>query len=450
MGNKQKRPLRRLLAAATLAVFAVFTVASPVKAATATQSLGGIMYEYPTIGSYWDDITDVGGDSLPFVIVNPASGPGVSVDPIYTAEIAENTADGIRSIGYVSSNYQTVNWQDVYDDIDDWYQMYPGISGIFIDLIQDGAPDGVCYVAGLYNHVKNNYPNDMVVSNPGTHISMDYEPYSDIFMNAENTYAVYQSAWNIMYPGWEDNPAYSNRFWHAIHTVDPSDYTAALALTRANNAGWVYLTDDVMPNPYKVTPTYWNTEVSDVDAMPDSTIPNRGKTELPSGCRDLTATTSETKNVAARQATTTSNITVANTSASYPAEPATKIAFTLPQGVTLGGSGSNWTCDATSCSYASTIAASGNAAVLGAAFTTDCDYDGTASVSAALSNFAGNEYSFSVTPEKPADCSSTLANTGVAAGASTVGALSIAAVAGRVYFSKTRIHYKHIGLKGKR
>lgn len=450
MGNKQKRPLRQLLAAVMLAVFAVFMASSPVHAATSTQSLAVPMYEYPTIGTYWDDITNVGGTNLPFVIVNPATGPGASVDPIYTSEIAENTTDGIRSIGYVNASYQTRNWQDVYDDIDDWYQMYPGISGIFIDLIQDGAPDGVCYVAGLYNHVKNNHPNDLVISNPGTHISMDYEPYSDIFMNAENTYAVYQSAWTIQYPGWEDNPAYSNRFWHAIHTVDPSDYSAALALTRANNAGWVYLTDDTMPNPYHATPTYWNTEVTDVSTLPATTIPNRGKTELPAGCRDLTATTSETTNTSARQATTTSDIQVANTSASYPAEPTTKVAFTLPQGVTLSGSGSNWTCDASSCSYGATIPASGNAAVLGAAFTADCDYDGTGSVGAVLSNFAGNEHSFSVTPAKPADCSSTLANTGVAAGVSTVGAITIATVAGRVYFSRTRIHYKHAGLKGRR
>ena len=171
MGNKQKRPLRQLLSAVMLSVMAVFFVASPVKAATATQSLAAPMYEYPTIGTYWDDLTDVGGSSMPFVIVNPASGPGVTVDPIYTSEIAENTADGIRSIGYVDTSYQTVNWQDVYDDIDDWYQMYPGIKGIFIDLIQDGTPEDVCYVAGLYNHVKNNHPNDLVVSNPGTPVS---------------------------------------------------------------------------------------------------------------------------------------------------------------------------------------------------------------------------------------------------------------------------------------
>lgn len=445
---KNKQWYRRLLAAILIAVFLACTGAQSASAAVTHQSLAVPMYEYPTIGSFWDDITGAGGSALPFVIVNPATGPGVSVDPTYTSEIAENTADGIRSIGYVTANYNTRNWQEVIDDIDDWYQMYPGISGIFIDLIPDGDADDVCYVAGLHNHVKNAYPSDLVVVNPGTHISMDFEPYSDIFMNAENTYAVYESAWSIQYPGWEDNPAYSNRFWHAIHTIDPSDYADALALTRANNAGWVYLTDDVMPNPYRVTPTYWNTEINDVTSLPASPIPNRGKTQLPAGCRDLTAAKSDTSTVAARQATTTSAITVANTSADYPAEPSTRIAFTLPTGVTLSGSGTNWACDQTSCAYSASIGASSTAAVLGAAFTADCNYTG-GDVSAVLSNFAGNTFPFSVTPVPPGDCSASLAEAGLTVGVSSAGAGFIAVVAGKVYFSRTRIRYKH-RLKGRR
>lgn len=453
-----KRIVGRLAAALFLAVFALFSVfPAPARAAVTNQSIAVPMYEYPTIGTFWDDITGAGGGTVPFVIVNPASGPGVAADPIYTSEIAENTTDGIRSIGYVYSSYQTRNWQEVYDDIDDWYQLYPGISGIFIDLVEDNTAAELCYIAGLYNHVKNVHPNDLVILNPGTNINPTYEPYGDIFMNAENTLSVYQSSWSIMYPGWEDNPANQNRFWHAIHTADPVDYTTALNLTRANNAGWVYITDDVMPNPYKVTPTYWSTEVSDVDALPDTVIPNRGKTQLPSGCMDLTAATANTTTVAAEQVTTTSAIEVTNTSATYNVEPATSVDFTLPSGVTFAGTGTGWTCNSTTgeCDYGSTINASQTAEVLSASFTASCDYS-SGDVNGVLSNFAGNTFSFAVTPTRPADCAvagaatGELANTGNPTGMITIGAIAFTAVAARIYFSRTRVRYVYATLRRRR
>lgn len=431
-------------------------------AAVTNQSLAVPMYEYPTIGSYWDDITGAGGSSLPFVIVNPGSGPGASVDATYTSEIAENTADGIRSIGYVHSNYQARNYQDVYDDIDDWYQMYPGISGIFIDLVTDGDADDVCYIAGLYNHVKNTHPNDLVILNPGTNISANYEPYGDIFMNAENNFATYQSSWNVMHPGWEDNPAYQNRFWHAVHTTDPSDLAAAITLTRNNNAGWVYITDDTMPNPYHVTPTYWNSEISSVGSLPASTIPNRGKTQLPSGCQELqVSAAAPTTATAAKQTTANTNITVSNASATYDVEPSTRVSFSLPTGVSFAsGSGTGWSCNTGSglCTYASTINATQSAGVLGVSFNAGCDYE-SGDVAGTLTNFAGNTDSFTIPLTKPADCaalaattpggSTTLADTGIPTGIASAcaGGLGLAAVV--VYSRRRSVHYRFYPLRNR-
>jgi hypothetical protein len=443
---------------------ALFAVIAPQQAAAAVtnQSIAVPMYQYPTLGTFWDDITGEGAGTVPFVLLTPANGPGVVVDPNYENEIAENTADGIRSIGYVHTDYQVRDYEEVYEDIDDWYVMYPDIRGIFIDLVEDDTPEQLCYIAGLYNHVKNTHPDDLVILNPGTHISPDYEPYGDIFMNAENNYAAYESSWNIMYPGFEDNPAYQNRFWHSIHTIDPSDYADALALTRDNNAGWVYLTDDVMPNPYQNTPTFWDTEVADVNALPDTVIPNRGKTQLPDGCRDLTAQATNNVTTAERSTTTASNISVSNTSTTYSAEPDTSIAFTLPAGVTLqSATGSNWSCDiaAKECEYNATIAAAGQASVLGASFVADCTYT-SGNVQGAVSNFAGNTSTFAVSPTRPNDCATAvgsggssgdpdgqLAETGINTTLLATGAAAVAAVALRVYFSQTRRRYVHATLR---
>jgi hypothetical protein len=411
------------------------------------------MYEYPTVGSYWSNVQNAGGSTIPFVLVNPASGPGVAANSDYTTAIGQNTTAGIRSIGYVDANYQGRNYQDVIDDIDRWPQLYPGVTGIFIDRIQEGNAADKCYAASLYNHIKNTRPNDLVVLNPGTHISAAYEPYGDIFLNAENTFAAYQSGWTTQYPGFEDNPAYQNRFWHIIHTTNSSDFNAALNLTRNNNAGWVYITDDVMPNPYHVTPTYWNTELTSVTSLPASQIPNRGKTQLPSGCQDLAAATSESSSTAPKQRTTVSNIQVTNTSSVYDVEPTTKVSFTLPQGVTFSGAGTDWSCTTAGvCDYDATIDADQDAAVLAASFVAGCTYAG-GNVSGALTNFAGNSFPLSIAVEKPADCadatggatsggsSGTLANTGLSTGIMSASALVVAAAALRIYKLPKHIRY---------
>ncbi len=431
--------------AATLVVPCYLCTAFSAKtyAAVTNQSAAVPMYQYPTVGTFWSDITGAGSSTVPFVVVDPASGPGVSVDSNYTTAISNNTTSGIRSIGYVDTNYQSRSFQAAYDDIDTWYQMYPGVTGIFLDRVQTGNAADLCYIAGLYNHIKNTHPNALVVLNPGTHIAPSYEPYGDIFLNAENTFAAYQSGWTTQYAGFEDNPAYQNRFWQIVHTTNSTDYATALALTRANNAGWVYITDDTLPNPYDVTPSYWNTEVSDINALPASTIPNRGKTTLPSGCQDLTASTSNSNTTSAQSVKTASAITVTNTSSLYNVEPTTKIAFSLPTGVSLSGSGTNWTCTGSDCSYGSTISASSAAAVLAAEFTTTCDYS-SGSVQGTLTNFAGNANSFTVGLTRPADCvAATLANTGLPTGVIGSIAAVVTLLSATVYLARARVHYVH-------
>lgn len=436
--TKIKKILISLSAVVAILGFVCGALSQTASAAATTSSAAVPMYQYPTVGTFWSDINGAGSSTVPFEIVNPASGPGVTVDPNYTTALANNKSAGIRSIGYVDTSYQSRSYAAAFADIDAWYQMYPDISGIFFDQIQDTNANDLCYVAGLYNHVKNNHPNDLVVINPGTHISQRFEPYSDIFMNAENTFAAYQSGWTIQYPGWEDNPAYTNRFWHLIHTTSSGNYATAMSLARANNAGWVYITDDVMPNPYDTTPSYWNTEISDINSLPDTTIPNRGKTALPTGCQDLTVATSNTNAASAKQVKTTSAITVTNSDTTYNAEPTTRVSFAMPTGVTLSGSGTNWSCSGSQCSYSATINASQSGSVLSAEFTTSCDYN-SGDVTGTLTNFAGNTDTFAVALTRPSDCQ--LANTGLPIGPMGMIASGVAVGAVVAYVSRTRVHY---------
>jgi hypothetical protein len=427
----------------------LFSAFAPSASAVSRQSIAVPMYSYPTIGTMWPDIIGSANSHLPFVIVDDSNGTFTTADPTYTSQINTNTTANVRSIGYVHSDYQARSFQNVYDDIDSWYQHYPGISGIFIDLVKNGSAADRCYISLLTEHVKNTHPNDLVILNFGANVSPNYEPYGDIFLNAENDYATLNSSWTVGYPGFEDNPAYENRFWQIAHTTTLGNYAAALAMLQGRNAGWVYVTDDTMPNPYHQTPSYWSTELSDVSTLPAQTIPNRGKAALPPGCQDLSATPSGVTNTpATRKVTTAANIAVANGSTLYAAEPATKVSFALPTGVTLASaSGSNWTCNTTTnvCNYGTAIAASGNSAVLGASFDAGCSYSSGA-ITGTTTNFAGNTSTFAITPTRPSDCSvasaaAALADTGMHTGAVSAVAVGIVGAAVLIY-RKKHLHYQ--------
>jgi hypothetical protein len=360
------------------------------------------MYEYPTIGTLWNDV-NAAGSQVPILIVNPGSGPGASVDPTYTSHIATNTAAGQRSIGYVYTSYQSRAIGDVVSDIDKFYQFYPGISGIFVDLVQNGNASDLCYAATLHNYIKAKHPTHLAVMNFGTNVEARYEPYSDIFMNAENFYSVYTS-WAARTDGFENNAANANRFWHVVHTTSSGQLANALSLTRTNNAGWVTITDATMPNPYNVTPSYWTTFLSSVASLPQSTIPNRGSTALPAGCIDLSLTVSSNDN--------TILTGVKNTDTTRSSWGPTKVTYNLPSGVTMkslsGGAG--WGCGDSICTYSGILAANTAAPNVTAVFDVGCSYT-SGNITVSLQNFANNVATSTVAVAKPASCTAASAGT---------------------------------------
>lgn len=109
-------------------------------AASTTQSIMIPGYSYPTTwtaNAYWDSIVAAGSAKVPFVIMNPSSGPGTQVNSDYQEQIRRNTAAGIKYIGYVETGYQSRPIADVIRDIDARYGMYGATSGIMFDQIQD-------------------------------------------------------------------------------------------------------------------------------------------------------------------------------------------------------------------------------------------------------------------------------------------------------------------------
>ncbi len=77
---------------------------------------------------------------------------------------------------------------------------------------------------------------------------------ADYVMVAESDVATYRAR---VAPTWEAN--YPGKLWHCVHTCSAADVASVVALANSRKAGLVYVTDDLMPNPYDRLPVYFDT-----------------------------------------------------------------------------------------------------------------------------------------------------------------------------------------------
>lgn len=84
-----------------------------------------------------------------------------------------------------------------------------------------------------------------MVINPGINFPECRLVVSDIAINFEDTYTAYQnwqpSGWESAYP--------ATRFWHLVIATSQAQMPNAIALSKQRNAGWIYVTPDVLENP---------------------------------------------------------------------------------------------------------------------------------------------------------------------------------------------------------
>ena len=249
---------RRFSAAAS--VFAVLLFVGAAAQAAATQRMAVPAYFYP--GSYWTQL-DQAKSAVGVAVMNPGSGPGTGPDPNYLSAVRSAEAAGITVVGYVYTSYGSRSLAAVESDINAYYRWYPGVGGIFLDEASTNCANEP-YYAALNGYVKSKGGIALTILNPGTQTNQCYEPAADILLTFEGSDTQYVSSYAA--PSWVARyPA--SHFWHVIYgTSTVKAMATADQISKAHNAGYVYVTPATLPNPYGVLPTglYWSGELADI------------------------------------------------------------------------------------------------------------------------------------------------------------------------------------------
>jgi hypothetical protein len=222
----------------------------------------------PGTGNYfWSQLNTAAGKVPIAAILNPATGPGTAADPNYVAAVANLRAAGGNVYGYVATAYGSRDITQVKRDINKYKNFY-NINGIFLDQMSNADAD-LGYYQTVYNYIKTKLgASCTVVGNPGTpFISSSYLSAADILVIFEGpltnsdpngpsfTNYPYGLSWFLDYP--------AGRFANIVYDVPTAAaMRSVVSQAVADNAGSVYATDGVPPNPYGDLPLYWRKEVS--------------------------------------------------------------------------------------------------------------------------------------------------------------------------------------------
>ncbi|MEU9130729.1 spherulation-specific family 4 protein [Kitasatospora sp. NPDC048540] len=221
------------------------------------------------------------------VILNPNNGYDpfdatwqAQADTLRTATTA--TGGHTKVLGYVDTDHGNRSLAAVKATVDNYLRTADHkvhVDGIFFDQSgRDCGTDNALrdYYLALRTYVQETVSaldpevEEMVVDNPGTAVADCYlEPghrTADTFVTFENTYAAYTGAgWlggNVFnytvgyYSGAALDPS-GTAFWHLVHTTpDATAMHDALDKAFDRGAGYAYVTDDVMLNPWDATPSW--------------------------------------------------------------------------------------------------------------------------------------------------------------------------------------------------
>jgi hypothetical protein len=219
----------------------------------------------------WDRMTAAAAEVALGVIINPATGPGSTVDGNYTTAITRLAHAGASLYGYINSDYGNRPLDAMRKDVDDYLSLYPAVaSGFFLDLVPNagGAAELDTYRA-IYDYIKSKGSALRVIGNPGVNASEAYFTHSafDTLVTFENYASNYA---NFVADAYVAHYS-ADHFAHLLHDQpSPAAMRAEISLAVTRGAGFVFVSDvtqsDLHPNAYDRLPSYWDAEVAAVRA----------------------------------------------------------------------------------------------------------------------------------------------------------------------------------------
>ncbi len=216
-------------------------------------------YQYPTVGLWPTLYADAPNGYPGYVIANPASGPGTTVDSDYTTAIANARSAGWRVLGYVDTNVGGIASATVETNITRWSTLY-GVHDIFFDRASALSTE-VAYYTTLTAFVHAAHGGSLSILNTGTVPNSGYfaTAVCDGLIVFEDTYATFQSTPPPNYTG---SPV---MIGHIVQNVPIINAVSQIAASAALGATLQYVTDESDGN-YDVLPGYFTNENVLLDA----------------------------------------------------------------------------------------------------------------------------------------------------------------------------------------
>lgn len=182
-------------------------------------------------------------------IINPDNGPGASKDPEYVQGIAKLDAAGIIVLAYVATTYAKKTPAAAQGEISKYQSWYPTLKGIFFDEMSNTAGDEP-YYQGLDYYAKGK-GYTVTVGNPGTDTLAS-------FVGTVDTILIYESeglptVGSLDVFSGQYNPKNFGVIPYGVPALDAAFVTGARA-----HVGFIYLTDDTVPNPWDTLPSYFS------------------------------------------------------------------------------------------------------------------------------------------------------------------------------------------------
>ncbi|CAG8882975.1 unnamed protein product [Penicillium egyptiacum] len=220
--------------------------------------------------SAWNRLIGYSVDKMPILVANVVNGPDSTKNTNWVDVIDRASASGKTVLGYVRTGYLGVSDQrfltrlgsgdladwtaQIEEDIDMWYTLYgSSIGGIFFD---EGWPE--CGTNNKYvdlykyinDYTKRAHPGAYTVLNPGSPMEACFEDTMDTLLTFELSYTAYTGSYT---PNtWV--PKDPRKLWHIVYNVPESAIGEVVKLAKERGAGFLQITDDIMPNPYDNLP----------------------------------------------------------------------------------------------------------------------------------------------------------------------------------------------------